>query len=97
MEGGPHSLKSQIKRICDAFCPSFEVLGLRGCHNLQLADSVKPVSPRWIIYRNSTKRKKYFSKHICIVFISYIVTTSTRTILMSVLLAREMEEKAALT
>lgn len=96
VQGSPHSLKSQIKRICHVLCPSFELVGLRGCNNLQLSDSVRAISPRWVIQRKSTKRKGHFSKHIHIIFFFCIVTTPTRTILMSVLLAREMEGKAAL-
>lgn len=96
MQGDPHSLKSPIKRICDVVCPSFELVSLRGCNNLQLADNIKLISPKWFTQWNFLQKEKGIpGKHICIVFFC-IVTTPTRTILVSVILAREMEGKTAL-
>lgn len=60
VQGGLDSLKSQIKRICDMFCPSFELVGLRGCNNLQLADRVKPLSPRWS-FRGTLQKERGIS------------------------------------
>lgn len=97
MQGGQHSPESLINRICDVVCPSFELVSLRACNNLQLADNVKLISPRWVTQWNFLQKDKAISgKHICIVFFFCVVTTPTRTILVSEVLAREMEGKTAL-